>query len=423
MYDSTGFMSSSERLVAFLDGELSQEHTSTLFYELAQNSELQDEMRQYVQLRNTLRNSQVTPPPHLKNNILKSTGLAVGPLAALRNNGTKAATMLMALLYNRASLAVLALLLLSVATVFYLNQRIDEQNGDLVDMPISKSADYQQSVGVAVPVSESVNDLSKNANSSASSRTGLYNARANNKLVNNNFVPTENTTKTRVGDELNSNILGESNEFRNNEIAINNTIEMSKLSFGFPIGVKSHPAVRQSVYSKNSPLNLIMQNTSFYIKQFSAQSYPNISLANENNPLLNNISIGLKYNMGDNHSIGLAGGMENFLMTFDKESDGILYRYDQSWNGYWLALTYHYSLGEIGNTSVYPELSFIGGTTVVGPIFRGNASANYFVSDSFYLNIGIEAGALLYREKQSNSSNKWFSTEKVGLIVGFGIGL
>ena len=46
------FLSASEQLTSFLDGELDSTETSSLFYELAQNPELQEEMKDLILIRN-----------------------------------------------------------------------------------------------------------------------------------------------------------------------------------------------------------------------------------------------------------------------------------------------------------------------------------------------------------------------------------
>jgi anti-sigma factor RsiW len=75
----TEHSSYSERLHAFLDGELDASDTGDLFYVLARNQELQAEMRQLVALRNAFPKPLLQPPAALKENILKATVFRAEP--------------------------------------------------------------------------------------------------------------------------------------------------------------------------------------------------------------------------------------------------------------------------------------------------------------------------------------------------------
>jgi hypothetical protein len=110
-------------------------------------------------------------------------------------------------------------------------------------------------------------------------------------------------------------------------------------------------------------------------------------------------------------------------MTFDKEVDDIIYRYNQSWNGGWLAVTYQYNLGEIAESGFRTEFNLLAGSTVVGPIIKTGLGMNYSITENLYINFGVEGGMLIYNEKQADGGRLWFTTEKLGYSFGFGIGL
>lgn len=74
------FMDASEKLTAFIDGELPKEEYGTLFYELAQNTELQDELSELIMIKSTFHNKLNIAPPLLKNRIMDKVGLGIPTL-------------------------------------------------------------------------------------------------------------------------------------------------------------------------------------------------------------------------------------------------------------------------------------------------------------------------------------------------------
>ncbi|MFA7627689.1 MAG: hypothetical protein WCZ17_11665 [Candidatus Kapaibacterium sp.] len=413
MYETNEFMSSSERLVAFLDGELSQEQTSTLFYELANNSELQDEMRQFVQLRNSLKNSQITPPPALRNSILKNIGLKEGPLGTLADIGSKSAVLFSLPLFNKISLSILVISLLSITAYYALDNKSNQVLTDEVrNISILKSHNAPNNPVMESYSSEKIQSHTDGGNTkiikkSSNSTLGLYasdNKKSN--VLYEDELEQANTINAASSDKFYAVIhLG--------SFAPYSSLPLALLQNSFMPDIK---------IQSESFLGNIMENTSLYFRKFGAVSFPGFDLANENNPLMNDISGGFRYRIDENNSIGLAVGIENFRMSYNKDADGIIYQYNQIWNGSWLAVTYHYNFHEIGSTGLYPELNLLAGSTVIGPILKGGLGANYYVSDNFYLNFGLEYGMLIYSESQSNGSKNYYSTEKLGGTVGLGFG-
>jgi len=429
MFDANDYMSSSEKLVAFLDGELPQEDTTTLFYELAQNADLQDEMRQFVHLRNNLRNTQVVPLPHLKNNILKNIGLKEGPVTTFLDASSKTAALLVALFYNKTSLSIILVAMLSVGAILILNNATD--NNDFAKAPL-QSQELSVAINAGIPVTESsiADDMNKPVTSkmskgNANTTSGVLSkmkSQSNGLAMNSR---TSNAANSSGINTLTNDVINTNNTYDGGTNLVLPTVFPSGINnFNIPFGVNIQSPNRRRMVADNDLLAGIMQNTTIYINRLDARSYPDFSLPGENNPLFNDLRIGIRYKFADNHSIGLAGGLENFLMTFDKEeADGIIYRYDQSWNGWWIGLTYHYNFGELLNTGLYPELNVLAGSTPVGPLFRGGLGMNYYITEDFYLNLGFEAGTMIFNQNQSSGNSKWFSTEKLGFTIGVGVGL
>ncbi len=429
MYSTNEFMSSSERLVSFLDGELGQEETGTLFYDLAQNPDLQDEMRQYVQLRNTLRNSKIEPPAYLKSKLLESTGLKEGPVSTFMDVSSKATAMLIAMFFNRTSLSVLLLSFMSIGAILMLNNSTDEPaatnlknlNTASVNQTVQK-VPFTESYSGSGETANSSSGLTEEGNSTGNSKNGTYSSIESKKVKRFNRGNSSNFSSSTEQQSFSQNSPAENLISENEQVWYD--ISPSRLnSDHIDFGNISNHFNKQRITAVSNFLSVIMDNSTIYFKKFGAASYPNFNLANESNPLMNNLSIGIKYSISTDHSIGLAGGIENFLMTFDKEVDDIIYRYNQSWNGGWLAVTYQYNLGEIAESGFRTEFNLLAGSTVVGPIFKTGLGVNYSITENLYINFGVEGGMLIYNEKQADGGRLWFTTEKVGYSFGFGIGL
>lgn len=421
MYEANEYLKSSEKLVAFLDGELPQEETAGLFYELAQNSELQEQMKQFVNLRNNMDKSQVMPPLHLKNNLLRSTGLKEGPLDAFLDASSKVAAILVAMFYNKASLSVLLISALSVGAILMMNRNVEET---AVANAASEQA-VKNSASNSIAFMESIDVTSEDLNNSLT----LNKSDDDIAIAKTVRISSTNFAKNNSGEKTSANLLSathtefpEINNQNNNDFIAHNILPSNFVVAEIPFGINSYPPSKRHIFAESDLLADIMQNTTFYVRYFGSRSYPDFQLQNESNPLLNDIRAGFKYNLSGNHSVGVAIGMENFLMSFNKETDGIIYRYDQSWNTGWLAFTYNYNFGEIAS-GLHPEVNVLLGSTVVGPLARIGAGVNYFVTESFYLNLGFETGSLIFRERNQKGGYDWFTTDKAGLIFGFGIGL
>ena len=107
-------MNASELLTAFLDGELDASESQHLFYQLANDPELQDEMQELIAMKSAFKDSKVQPPPALKQNVMKNT---VMPDTFIRKAATAFVTV-GAFLFNKYTTAAGAVLLGGLLTYF-----------------------------------------------------------------------------------------------------------------------------------------------------------------------------------------------------------------------------------------------------------------------------------------------------------------
>jgi hypothetical protein len=417
------FMNPSERLTAFLDGELTQEEAGTLFYELAQNPELQDEMRQLVTIRNTFRNSMLIPPDYLKSKVFKKAGFSNSSMSGL----SKSAAALVGLFYSRSAVTAVAILTLGILSYVMIssNWGIVKPNENTavktphINIPVISSTEksddtYQNKYKTTKTESQIANAVVINKNKKANNLNGntgnFFEPEPSNSLENENSISAldfaskyekySEPTLMQVDDVTNSLMLS------NEGLFVNLSRYNNKLN-GF----------------NSIDLHRFLEKVNFEFKEFQGISPPSFDLAKNNSSLLNNFSIGINYMLNDHHSLGLAVGFENFMMSFDKYDGDILYTYKQSYNSEWLAVTYQYSFDELKAINIRPVLNLLAGATKVGPVFKISGGGSYYFTDNFAIMGGVEFGWLFYPNETNWSNGQWFSTNKIGFLVGLKVGL
>jgi hypothetical protein len=416
MYENE-FMNPSERLTAFLDGELTQEEAGTLFYELAQNSELQDEMRQLVTIRNTFRNSMLVPPDILKSKIFKRAGFADNAMSGL----SKTAAVLAGLFYSRSAVTAVAVVTLGILSYIMIstNLGINEPEKGItmktasLKIPVSSSTEKTDAVynnhsktvsenGIEKAVIVSKNKFTVNRND----KTGRFFKTENEKTNNNSDLVLASKDKDNTKDTQN-----QINDITNSMMVNNDGLFVNLSKFN------------NKLFNSNPfDLHRLLERVNFELRTFYGNSTPNFNLSKDNVSLLNNFSLGVTYTLNDHNTIGVAFGFENFLMSFDKYDGDILYTYRQSYNSEWLAATYQYSWDEIESTNIRPQINVLVGGTKVGPVLKIGTGVSWYLTDNFALMLGFESGWLIYPNKSDWIQGEWFSTNKKGVLVGLKVG-
>ncbi len=395
-------MTTKEKLSAFVDGELQPEDSGNLFYEIASNQELQNELRELILIKNALKNLSVTPPTYLKDNILNRTVYSnnlytklIGTLVLLWNF----------ILGHKLSIASL-LILFSGIIYFTFIKNDDIKNNHLTEDKINLSQIPEVSSLAINQPNEKINYLNdKKINKQPLKSTNPSNSSNNQNIIRSNQY--ENLMLDKENIKLqNDNIylINKSNyDFSNANI----------LRFG-----KNN----DNFFSLNSK-NRFLNKFSFNFRNFDGISYPNFVIENSENTLIKNFSIGLTYHINFNHSIGICIANENFLMEFTRYDNDILYNYKQNVDLFWYGLTYNYLFDELFDTGFRPDVSFIGGINKLGPIIKVGTGLNYYFTDYFSMRLGIEAGTFIFSNGDKTENNKIFSTTKIGYNLGLNIGL
>ncbi len=384
MYEAE-YMSSSEKLCALLDGELSPAESETLFYELASNPALQDEMKEHLSIRKMFGNAQLHPPTHLKAGIEQTAGLTA----------SSAGGALAGFFLNRGFIMAVTAMMSTLATVFIMsNYNTDHPGKDyfmassdqIIDNEITQPVDLSSIIPAAEEEIPIVNSIANDMNENTSVSSTVENDDNNNSL--NNDIAYEEIPENREIVTPNINLLRPVNFSDNGEYNVN----LTQLNMPAP------------VYENTD------RNFEFQIRGFTARSMPEVDIAPLVDPVLNNFSFSLLGNLTDNLAVGVELGQENLNQVFYNDDKTV----EQNYMAFWWGVSGQYSFTDPeDNNRFYPLVRATLGGTRVGPIGRGLIGLKYDISSRFNLFAGIEGTVLVY-----NFDGRYFSTRKIGMSWG-----
>lgn len=385
-------MSSSEELTALLDGELSSEQASSLFYELAKNPELQTEMQQLLTIKNTYRNARVVPPEYLKSNILASTGLRspyfIGAIIAGLSQFF--ASTYKFIIPTVASLALIGSLFFSGV---FDSSKIRNSNIIANSVNIREQNNYNGAIG------QIISFIDKNDKSN------------NNNIASNLYL-----------DDYKQDISANYNQ---SDIAFNNGFEeITPIDKSFPIqnGIDyTLKNAQNKLGFKNSfndkYLNFLDRLT-FRIAGGNSLFGPNYDLSNSN-PFLQEFNVGMMYNINSNLSFGIEGGRMNFSHEYDAMIEGNLNNVRQEANYRWVALAGQYTFDPILKLEgVRPFIRLSTGVSDIGTIMNSSLGIQYEMINNFSVFTSFQGSTIFYNQDNTN-----YNAYRTGINLGFTVDL
>ncbi len=405
----TNNLSASELLTAFIDGELDSSDTQMLFYQLANDPELQSEMQDLITMRNTFSNAyRQTPPPDLQSKILKSTvyknGIAgrLAFLAAILSNN-----------YIRIPASVAALILIGLFS-FWL---VDNEKDSEAEFMNATTAEFS-GLSISDNQSENISEVNSEINQ-------IDNDSENQAKVNsiNNSDKNSTAASPEPGSSANYSSADElytETSYNSNTADGFKGIDMASAFLQNAIPPQRNVNRKDYInfYSLKTGVNKFLEKVSFSLSKQSLLSSPNPKISTYEDPALNDFSFNLNYHINKNHILSAEIGREYFPMVFSgTELSGIReieYEYPLAYNAIWGGIGYTYNFTSdnySGNFTPYTGIT-IGGTSL-GPVTKLSLGANYFINDNIGFFAGLKYGALFYSHQ-----NNMFVTSKYGLDYG-----
>lgn len=402
-------MSPSEMLCAFLDGELPEAETSTLFYAVAQSPELQAEMRQHVALHNSIQSVPLAVPAHLKESIFLKTGMAREVRDASIIAGGAWSNTLAMVFKSRAFAMLIAGVMASTATFAFMNK-----TADLASVPESTMTMVipEAKPEIVYKTIEKISDESLAEAFSAGFKKGIAEGMRNAERLYLAALEEDGVQRPRftkpVEEEPRMVTIGPDEQ--NVEPAINT----------------QRPAIStmsSSIFGNMNPLPVEIpvkaSNFSLLVRGSAAYSFPQLDAPSPGNPAFNNMTIGLQYHPNTNHTFGVEVGRENFIQKYNGVIDSRRYRIEQNYQAVWAGASYRYTLAKIKTLGeIRPFASVMAGGTEVGPLLKSSAGVMYEYDRRVEFTAAVEGTALFY-----NFQNTLFNTKKLGVSYGVSVRL
>ena len=409
-------MNASELLTAFLDGELDASESQHLFYQLANDPELQDEMQELIAMKSAFKDSKVQPPPALKQGVMKNT---VMPDTFLRKAATAFVTT-SAFLFNKYTTTVGAVLLAGFLTYFIgFDQSSDPDfekqvlntaiQNDMIALNNNTSNqenfdnNYVADINPSVPI---VSSYSVNSSDNVqSANTNITFPKADKKSSNDQVFAKNYNSEVKT---------------ENNSVKKYKTIDFAKPNISSTFLDKSKSQL-VGIYFPSKQIRDFLNNVNFEFHKENLYSTPNVNSSKIQEPVLNDFYVSMLYKINDNHSAGLEIGKENFLMQFTdyRNISGrkVLFEHTQSYNSVWGGFAYRYSLDPIRSlNNIKPFAKIMLGGTQVGTLSKLSLGTYYPLNENLMLFASFKYGNLSYI-----NDKKLFFTHKYGFDYGFSI--
>jgi anti-sigma factor RsiW len=418
----------SELLSSYLDGELDADETGTLLSRLAHDSDLQAEMRDMLMLRQGFRAELFTPTPDLTEKVFQRTVLAdqsarIGSgTASAGISGSRGQVLLAALISGVAS----SLLTLLVVTQVIPGSRVagSVSTGSVKDMPIAPvatvphtSARMDSGAVMAPAAASSATIVAAQPATVATSVTTKRSTVAGSRHVR---IATKATAVPSVSSNSAASSVAESRQFltsidRLMVQAAPVVMADSMMSSTQEPTVRLLPGDTPVILSRASP-EQGDEKFSLSLRGFTSRSFPEFTLDPLTDPPLNNIAIGMLYNLSDHHALGVEFGQEHFMQRYEGTANGGHVTFDQNYLALWGGAVYQYRFGRIEEFGgIEPVARGMVGGMRTGPLGRLTLGAQLDYGRVVFM-AGAEGALAVYTYQ-----GRWFASRTLGATYGFSI--
>ncbi len=394
------------KISEFLDGELSPDETRELFNYIANNSDLQEELKTSMAVRNMFHQELIAPPKQSKIMLYGKLNLQKSAviLSLLLSIFTHFRRFVLNPAVGATLIGVGIFLLGYFSAEFQKNQNNTAINAGKVNSNIASTQHND------IPIVQSKELISNNTPTITKVNQLGLTSKSNSKKDD------DNSTKTNdlVADELNINQQNTFNDNTNNIFSENYERHIYSTFFD-----KNKQQIKSFTIRGTYPeivyfISSFLDKMSIGISKSNSTSNIKNNLEPLSNPMLNDYSIAIGYNFNENNVIAIEFGQENYPQRYTgiiNQNEAVI---NQVYTAQWYGLSYQYNFDKISDkVLINPFIKILSSLTKIGPFFKGSLGLNYSINDKLILNIGLEGSTLLY-EFQGNS----FNTSKYGVFYG-----
>ncbi|GEM_PF-5749657 len=156
-------------------------------------------------------------------------------------------------------------------------------------------------------------------------------------------------------------------------------------------------------------------NLSVMFRSFNSTTIQQIDAPQLNDPIINNLSAGLLFDLNNHWSIGVEIGQENFEQEFKATNDKSSINVQQNYLAFWGGLVARYYFNpSLQKENFRPYVNVLVGSTDIGPLVKPSLGVAYNISNNFSL---FAAGE--YTNLYSKYNSVWYNSSKYGLTYGF----
>lgn len=411
MIDSN-YMTNSEKLTAFLDGELDAAEAESMFFDMASSPELQEEMRQQIIISKSLKNSLISPPPALKEALFANIGfdgaIATAPAPVVT------ATFFSRMLNNRVIMVLSSTIVASLITAFFMLYYFNSETEPLLTAAEKPVAELKaiNALPASAPIMTSTEAEPAPISQKIFSKGIVGKPKRNAK--SSYFAEAISNDKELFATNNSIPVASESKEL-DEPIDIYYDIEQSRFysqSGGRMKAINSRKFLRW--LEESLSMTEFLNKVSMQIRFSGATSFTDVNVSPLNEPLLNNFAFAVLYDLSSNHSLGFEVGQENFLQKFEGYENAIPTVWHQNYIAFWAGGVYQYNMNEYALIQPYGRV-MLGGTRI-GPIAKITIGGKYNLTSKISAFAGWENTGLFYEFQ-----NKWFSSYKTGLTAGVAV--
>lgn len=390
-------LSPSEMLTLYMDGELPEAMQPSLFTLLSEQADLRQEMQDHFTMRRFIDNTMIMPPEAMHESIMRRVGaIAIG--ATLNNPISTGMMQTIGTWFGKAMQPLMFMLVGASLSGLYFATRQD-------GMQMSETAAAQQSVKSPQSVKSdfaSVNSTSPQTISMAS------------KNKQHAFSTSQTTVET-------------TNIAQQVDAATDMPIVQQEI---LPIPQKLEQQSELAIMKNDQPLarnkfepTPKIDNTdkayspfSLTMRGFAQHSFVDQTVTPVNNPFINNLSVGLHYDMSEQDAVFVEVGQESLAQRYTGTENNYTVQYNQTYLAPWAMIGWQHRF--VGNQAIRPLIRVGAGGMATGPMARMTLGMEYDISKSITLIGGIEGMSTLY-----SYQGQWFSTQKAGITYGARISL
>ncbi len=387
-------LTSSEKLSALLDGELTAGQTETLFLDLAQNQDLQHELADMISIRNMFRDPSEKPPTGSKEKLFAAAGLAAFTTQPAKAGGSFFAG-IGSVLSSKFFVGAVSAIVAAVGA-FLLSGAL---RNDVVEYP-TISEDFLNTTPAVEIVTPAEKTTPNRPTETPYVSSFAISAPRSTQAIDNESAPVRRIAAVD-DNRASTEVLRPKQSLGAGEYLSAMAPKINPISEDFGL-------TPRSTYE-----GFNLDKFSLQTRGFNGVSFPSVDLP----PLdysFNNIALGFYYDLDDRNSVGIEVGRESFLQRYDGYEDGDKVVYEQNYTALWMGLGYKYKGDEIpGILDARPFVAGFLGAAEVGPVMRSTLGFEYIYLDRFSFFGGLEATALTYLYQ-----NSFFVTTKIGATYG-----